>query len=1223
MASLAVSTLSFPQQHSNFHSPAKHTIRIKSSASRKPLRRTFHFAVNPKCRLISFNDDKLAARPLSSRNSKERKNPAEHVPRNESSSLVHRIARPVAYVLFCVAVGIFQARVLPATALPVLEKETRLEKMIEGVDKSNLKQHRYSYFTRLLLREVSKGLLTCVKEVRNGSRDVKELKAALKEVKELKEKLQKQIKQKMIPETKELRTRKRRLVIHLNSIVDKGEKLKAEVENVRNRKERITDDLRKRIENVEKEYGEAWEMVEGVDNAILKEETMAMSFGVGELCFIERECEELVKKVTEEVKLRRSDSLGNSVITKLSRSEIQKELETSQRMLLEQMILPKVVEVEGPGPLFGSDLMDFAEHVREGLAESRDLQSSLEDRIKKTMRIFGDEKNLVVKTPESILLDRDRVVLKTWYNDEKKRWEIDPVAVPYAVSKKLVEQARIRHDWGAMYITMKGDEKEYYLDAKEFEMYQEFGGFDGLYMKMIGNDIPATVHFMWIPLSELNIRQLFLLAVRLVRRCFVELWKRAHVYDKVDQLWEEILILNEDIMVSIVCPLIELVIPYSVRMRLGMAWPEESNVIAGSTWYLEWISRADERYKDRESENTQLFTWTCFRIVISGCILLLVFYILRIGLSRLFRVRLLQRRNPNSWKLRRVKAYMKTRRRLVKGGRKTGVDPIKTAFEQMKRVKNPPIPLKNFSSIESMREEINEVVAFLRNPSAFQEMGARAPRGVLIVGERGTGKTSLALAIASEARVPVVKVEAQQLEAGLWVGQSASNVRELFQTARDLAPVIIFVEDFDLFAGVRGKFLHTKNQDHEAFINQLLVELDGFEKQDGVVLMATTTDIRKIDKALQRPGRMDRVFRLQRPTQGEREKILRTAAKETMDEELIDFVNWSKVSEKTAILRPTELKLVPVALEGSAFRSKFLDADELLSYCSWFATFTALIPQWVRKTTPVKKMSRMLVNHLGLELTREDMWSAVDLMEPYGLITNGLELLNPLHDWTKESKLPHAVWAAGRGLIATLLPNFDVVDNLWLEPYSWQGIGCTKINRLHGSLESRAYLEKKLVFCFGSYVASRLLLPLGEENFLSASELKQAQEIATRMVIQYGWGPDDSPAIYYSAKAITSLSMGNKHELEQAAKVEKMYDLAYFKAKEILQQNRRVLEKMVDELLKFEILSAKDMQRIIEENGGIREKEPFTLLEVYHREPASNSFLEVGNGPGPAALASG
>ncbi|GFP99518.1 extra-large guanine nucleotide-binding protein 1 [Phtheirospermum japonicum] len=110
------------------------------------------------------------------------------------------------------------------------------------------------------------------------------------------------------------------------------------------------------------------------------------------------------------------------------------------------------------------------------------------------------------------------------------------------------------------------------------------------------------------------------------------------------------------------------------------------------------------------------------------------------------------------------------------------------------------------------------------------------------------------------------------------------------------APVIIFVEDFDLFAGVRGKFIHTKKQDHESFINQLLVELDGFEKQDGVVLMATTRNLKQIDEALQRPGRMDRIFHLQQPTQAEREKILRMAAKETMDEDLIDFVDWQKLA---------------------------------------------------------------------------------------------------------------------------------------------------------------------------------------------------------------------------------------------------------------------------------------------------------------------------------------
>ncbi|MFQ6663248.1 hypothetical protein Gotur_030841, partial [Gossypium turneri] len=101
------------------------------------------------------------------------------------------------------------------------------------------------------------------------------------------------------------------------------------------------------------------------------------------------------------------------------------------------------------------------------------------------------------------------------------------------------------------------------------------------------------------------------------------------------------------------------------------------------------------------------------------------------------------------------------------------------------------------------------------------------------------------------------------------------------------------------------------------------------------------------------------------------------------------------VAEKTALLRPIELKLVPATLEGSAFKSKFLDTDELMSYCSWFATFSSMIPKWLQKTKIVKQISQMLVNHLGLYLTKDDLQNVVDLMEPYGQISNGIEYLNP------------------------------------------------------------------------------------------------------------------------------------------------------------------------------------------------------------------------------------
>lgn len=1195
------------------------------------------------------------------------------------------------YAVFCIAVS-FSPFKVPAIAATVAS-EVKLDNKGREIETEVVfkeKDHEYADYTRRLLETVS-NLLKIVEEVRGGNGDVKRAKLALKEVKMRKEELQDEIMSGMYTELRELRLEKEKLVKRVGKIIDEVLMVQTEIESLKGEKVGV-EELLDMIGTMEREYDELWERVGEIDDKMLRRETVAMSIGVRELCFIERECEELVKRFSREMRRRSIESSQENSVTKLSRSDIREELESAQRKHLEQMILPSIVEVEDLGPLFYQDSLDFALRIKQCLKDSRELQRNLEARIRKNMKKLGNEKRFVVRTPEDevvkgfpevelkwmfgdkevvvpkaiglhlyhgwkawreeakaylkrrliedvdfgkqyvaqrqecILLDRDRVVSKTWYNEDKSRWEMDPVAVPYAVSNKIVESARIRHDWGAMYLSLKGDDKEFYVDIKEFEvLFEDFGGFDELYMKMLACGIPTAVHVMRIPFSELDFYQQFLLIVRLAYLSLNGLWKTGTVSFWRDLILENVRNTNDDIMMMIVFPLLDCIIPYSVRMKLGMAWPQYMDQSVGSTWYLGWQSEVEMSFNSRKTDDLNWSIWFLIRTAVYGYVL---FHILRFMKRKI--PRLLgfgpMRRDPNFRKLRRVKAYFNYRVRRIKRKKKAGIDPIKNAFERMKRVKNPPIPLKDFASVESMREEINEVVAFLQNPSAFQEMGARAPRGVLIVGERGTGKTSLALAIAAEARVPVVNVEAQELEAGLWVGQSASNVRELFQTARDLAPVIIFVEDFDLFAGVRGQFIHTKQQDHESFINQLLVELDGFEKQDGVVLMATTRNIKQIDEALQRPGRMDRIFNLQKPTQSEREKILRIAAQETMDEELIDLVDWRKVAEKTALLRPIELKLVPVALEGSAFRSKFLDTDELMSYCGWFATFSGVVPKWFRKTKIVKKISRMLVDHLGLTLTKEDLQNVVDLMEPYGQISNGIELLTPPLDWTRETKLPHAVWAAGRGLIALLLPNFDTVDNLWLEPCAWEGIGCTKITKaekegsMSGNPESRSYLEKKLVFCFGSYVAAQLLLPFGEENLLSSSEIKQAQEIATRMVLQYGWGPDDSPAIYYSSNAAAAMSMGNNHEYEMATKVEKVYDLAYYKAKEMLQKNRKVLEKVVEELLEYEILTGKDLERLMDSNGGIREKEPFFLSKVDYQEPFSSSFLDNGSTSGTPFL---
>ncbi|XP_027935200.1 probable inactive ATP-dependent zinc metalloprotease FTSHI 5, chloroplastic isoform X2 [Vigna unguiculata] len=1147
--------------------------------------------------------------------------------------------------LFCFAVG-FSALGAFRTPPPALAIAVPWNVFgTRGAEKEKAKSHKYSDCTDKLLETVSL-LLGAVDEARKGNGDVSEVEAALKAVKSKKQEMKKAIDRKLYPALRKLRNEKKALWKRSGEIL--GDILKATAEYdrlktkaVANEKEKARMmELEEIVRKMENEYNEGWERVGEIEDQISREETVALSYGAREINFIEKECEQLVERFKQEIRRKDFESLPTGPVTRLSKSVIQKDLETVHRKHAEQIILPSILDVEDLGPFFHQESINFAQRLKRVLKDSREKQRNLEAQIRKKMKKFGKEKRNIIYSPhedvlkgfpevelkwmfgnkevvlpkavglhlyhgwkkwreeakanlkqslikdaefgrqyvaerqERILLDRDRVVSRTWYNEEKKRWEMDPVAVPYAVSKRLIEYVRIRHDWGAMYIVLKGEDKQFYVDIREFEMvFEDLGGFDGLYMKMLACGIPTAVHLMWIPFSELNIRQQLLLILRVCNGIVSGLWNSRVVTQAKNWTFTQIKDTTDDIMVLMVFPIVEFLVPYPVRIQLGMAWPEEIYQTVDTTWYLKWQSEAESNFKSRQpavedGESSWSFKFLV-RAAIYGFVLFHVVKFMRRKLPRLLGFGPL-RRNPNRRKLRRVKYYIGQKLKKIKQRRKDGFDPIKTAFEQMKRVKKPPIPLKNFASVESMKEEINEVVAFLQNPRAFQEMGAQAPR----------------------------------------------------------APVIIFVEDFDLFAGVRGTYIHTKNQDHETFINQLLVELDGFEKQDGVVLMATTRNLKQIDEALQRPGRMDRIFHLQRPTQAEREKILYLAAKETMDDQLIDYVDWKKVAEKTALLRPIELKVVPMALEGSAFRGKVLDTDELMGYCGFFATFSSMVPSWLRKTKVFNKFSKAMVNHLGLTLTKEDLQNVVDLMEPYGQINNGIEFLSPPLDWTRETKFPHAVWAAGRGLTALLLPNFDVVDNLWLEPQSWQGIGCTKITKarnegsINGNSESRSYLEKKLVFCFGSYVASQMLLPFGEENLLSIYEIQQAQEIATRMVIQYGWGPDDSPAIYYHSNAVTALSMGDDHEYVMAAKVEKMFDLAYLKAREMLLKNRPVLEKIVEELLEFEILTGKDLERITKNNGVIREKEPFTLGEIQASEPTSVSLLERRSAPGSALLAS-
>eukprot|EP01018_Ginkgo_biloba_P009872 Gb_28496 [translate_table: standard] len=1022
------------------------------------------------------------------------------------------------------------------------------------------------------------------------------------------------------------------------------------------------------VRDAENRFRDIWSKLSKLEADLLVKETHGLRVAFQELPGIEEQSENKVNEYFQQRSRRTYEREYEGYTKESIVARIEKDLENAGKKAWEQRFLPSAVDMEEPQLPVDEETRKLMESIKIESQMSRQLQEQLDNLVRNRFKEDGEERLLLVKTPEEavvkglppvelkwmfgdkeahipgaaslqmaqgwkqwreeakadlkksllenvekgkqyvaerqerILLYRDRVLAKTWYNENEKRWEMAPVAASYAVSKQLLGRARIRHDWAVMYVALKGDDREYYVDIQEFDaLFEKVGGFDGLYVKMVTSGIPTTIEFMWIPFKEWELSQRLFFPFEFCYFTFLQIWESKAISGVVQWYFGKVNHIIEEFMVRIGFPLVELIIPKQVRMALGMAWPEAAEEAVGSTWFLEWQMQTEKNVQAREKQGSTFISWLSgfpFRCFFYGYPLVVVFQFVCRVVYKILGGRDLPE-TPLQAKKKKVQSLSKD---LRPGTKQREIDPIKAAFDRMKRVKNPPVRLKDFAGIDAVKEEVNEIVTFLKNPKSFQEMGARAPRGVLIAGDSGTGKTTLAFAIAAEAKVPLVELCALDLEGGSWVGQGASNVRELFQTARELAPLIIFMDDFDLFAGIRGETVDTKMQDHEALINQLLVELDGFETQEGVVMIATTRRPEAIDDALRRPGRMDRTISLPIPNERERELMLRFAAKGTMHGDLVDFVDWQKVAEKTAGLTPAQLKFVPQSLECSAFTTKYCDDEELFGIYGWLATIGRITPHWLKYSKWMKMIDEGLIDHLCLRLTKEDIESTVELMEPYGQIRPGLELRNPPTIWTREAKFPHAVWAAGRGLVAALLPNFDSVDQIWLDPFSWEGIGYTKLTRqTAGGMKdaqaiTRSYLEKQLVLRFGSHVAARLLLPFEESNNLSTSEIEEAQEIATKMVLAFGWGPDDSPMVYMTSKSQISLDMGKDHEFELEAKIEKLFYIACDKAADLLQKNRRALDAIVEHLLEYDIVTKQEMSRILEENGAIQEQDPFMLI---------------------------
>ncbi|KAK3004735.1 hypothetical protein RJ639_018216, partial [Escallonia herrerae] len=723
--SLQIPFFAFPARHRQHRRLTRTTLQVKPSH-------------NP---LTTCNATNALQFPNLSPVIKQEGNPT---PRTDENVL-NRIAKPIALALFWVVIALCPIRGFqsPALAAPVASEAIGNTKTREKEEESSRKGHEYSNCTRKLLETVSE-LIRVMEEVRSENGDVKKVEVALRNMKTRRKELQEEILSGMYAELRVLKGEKEVLMSRLDEILEAVGWAKREREGLLRKRgggeegnERAAK-LEEEVIEGEKEYNEVWEKIGKIEDAISRRETLALSVGVRELSFIQRESELLVEGFKRKMRETGSGSVSKRSLTKLSKYDIQKELQAAQRQILEQMILSNILEDKYFGHLFDQDSVEFAQRIKQALQESSEMQRNMESGIRKKMKKSGAEKRVLVNSSvddivkgfpevelkwmfggkevvvpkavrlhlfhgwkkwreetkadlkrnlledvelgkkyvaqrqakfmflvnfhdsskiiylERILLDRDRVTSKTWYNEERSRWEIDPIAVPYAVSRKLVENARIRHDWAAMYISLKGDDKEYYVDIKEFEMlYEDFGGFDGLYLRMLATRIPTAVQLMWIPFSELNFSQQFLLIMRLSHQLVNGLWNTKIISYVREWTFEKIRNLNDDIVMVIFFPLVEFLIPYPARMQLGMAWPEYIDQSVGSTWYLKWQSEAEMRFRSRNTDEFWWYFWFFIRTIIYGYVLFNVFSFLKRKIPRVLGFGPI-RRDPNFRKLRRV-----------------------------------------------------------------------------------------------------------------------------------------------------------------------------------------------------------------------------------------------------------------------------------------------------------------------------------------------------------------------------------------------------------------------------------------------------------------------------------------------------------------------------------------------------------------------------------------
>ena len=460
------------------------------------------------------------------------------------------------------------------------------------------------------------------------------------------------------------------------------------------------------------------------------------------------------------------------------------------------------------------------------------------------------------------------------------------------------------------------------------------------------------------------------------------------------------------------------------------------------------------------------------------------------------------------------------------------------------------VAFDDVAGIEEAKEELQEVVTFLKNPERFTAIGARIPKGVLLVGPPGTGKTLLAKAIAGEAEVPFFSISGSEF-VEMFVGVGASRVRDLFKKAKENAPCLVFIDEIDAVGRKRGTGIGGGNDEREQTLNQLLTELDGFEGNSGIIVIAATNRPDVLDGALLRPGRFDRRIIVDLPSYKGRLGILEVHAR---DKKLAEEISLDTIARRTPGFSGAQLAnlLNEAAILTARRRKEAVTNTEISDAIDRITIGLTLTP-----LLDGKKKRLLAYHEIGHALTGT--------------------LLKHSNDLDKVTIIPRS---GGVGGFASYLPNEDQFDN---------GIN---------SLTSYAEFNDRMVTALAGRVAEEIVFGQDEVTVGATNDIQKVTNVARDMITRFGMSDLGQFALETPDGEVFlggAMMQRSEYSEEMAAKIDRhvrtMAKEAYEKARQILKNHRPLVDRLVDVLIEKETIDGDEFRRIVSEYTDLPDKE--------------------------------